>query len=33
MRDKKCIQSFGAETGGKETNFEDPGVNGRIILK
>jgi len=29
MRDKKCMQSFGSETRGKETNFEDPGVNGR----
>jgi hypothetical protein len=31
MRDKRCIQDFGGETRGKETNFEDPGVDGRII--
>jgi hypothetical protein len=33
VRDKRCIQGFGGETRGKETNFEDPGVGGRIILK
>jgi hypothetical protein len=31
--DDSCIQSFGAETRGKEEHLEELGVDGRIILK
>jgi hypothetical protein len=31
--EKRCIQGFGGETLGKEITLEDPGENGRMILK
>ena len=31
--EERCIQGFGGETWRKETTWEDPGVDGRIILR
>jgi len=28
-----CTEYFGGETRGKETTWEDPGLDGRIILR
>ena len=31
--EERRIQGFGGETGGEETTWENPGLDGRIILK
>jgi len=32
-RQKRCIESFGGDTSGKDNHLEDLGVNGRKILE
>jgi hypothetical protein len=32
MYGERCIQAFGGENWGEQKNFEDPGIDGRIIL-
>ena len=31
--EERCIQGFGGETWGKKTTWEDPDIDGRIILR